>query len=135
MVSRNGNRSGIYRVNGEGEPSMWAFVSGRIGALAVICGSLVTVSGAAMVGARTVQYLQRPQIESVAREVIEPYEQRHAAESQMTLGKAEFNAYVWKHEAQDSARDDQIREMREDLKYIRERLDRLVDAETGRPRR
>jgi len=136
MTAAKRTRSGIYKVGTEeGGSGSWAFVASKLVALSVVCGALVTISGAVAAGVKFAHRLDRPNTEAIVRDVIAPLRKSDEAEHERMLPKTDFEAWKWRKDAQDSARDDDIREMRENFKYIRERLDKLADERGARERR
>lgn len=120
-------RSGFYRVNGNGLER----VSSRVVALAGLVGAFMVLAGAVSAGVKVAEVFQRPVTERVVLDVIAPMEKRNAEEHANFLPKTDFDAYRWTHDAKDAARDKNEDEMRENFRYIRERLDRLQDARGG----
>lgn len=132
MDGKGGNKSGFYRANG----GVLERVNNKVIALAAFLTALGVLVGTVVGGARIVQAMEKPAVESITREVIDPIQQHNEIEINRRLEKSDFEAYKALKDAQDMSRDDLLRQIRdaqnENFKYLRDRVDHISDAQSKR---
>lgn len=121
-------RSGIYRV---GENAT-AIVFTRLKAAAAVVAALATIIAAALAAVRFANELQKPMVERWFHELAAPAQARADTVHRELTPRHEHDNLKSLHGARLDALERDINEMATDIRYIRDRIDRLVDNRQSR---